>query len=168
MTSQQIIVAVEDSATASVVATTAAHLAMDEGVREVILAHVLDEHTIANAVFGLAPVTLPVVESTEEGEQVLALAEAALRAEYTAQHRDPPPIRHALRSGRAGQALADLATETGAAAIVIGARRPHAFGRLTHPDVGAYLAHHTTAQVRVVMLQADAASPPDAGPSTHG
>ena len=167
MVAQRIIVAVEDSATASVVATAAAHLAMDEGVREVILAHVFDEHTIANTVFGLAPVSVPILESTEEGEQVLALAEAALQAEYAAQHRDLPQIRRTLRAGRAGQALADLATETGAAAIVLGARRPHAFGRLTHPDVRAYLAHHTTTPVRVVMLQADVTSPPPAGPSTH-
>lgn len=167
MIAQRIIVAVEDSATASVVATAAAHLAMDEGVREVILAHVLDEHTSANAVFGLVPLSVPILERTEEGEQVLALAEAALQAEYAAQHREVPPVRRALLSGRAGQALAELATETGAVAMVLGARRPHAFGRLTHPDVRDYLAHHTTTPVRVVMLQADATSPPAAGPSTH-
>jgi nucleotide-binding universal stress UspA family protein len=163
MTSNKVIlVGVEDRATASAMGTAAAHIAMDERAAALLLVHVLDDHTIANAVFSLGSVVVPLAESTEEGDEILGLAEAAFEAECAAKRQVPPRVTRALRSGPAGRALAEAASEASASAIVVGARRSHVLGRLTHPDVREYVAHHTAIPVRVVMLQEDTDVPPPA------
>jgi nucleotide-binding universal stress UspA family protein len=86
---------------------------------------------------------------------MLALAEAALQAEYAALDRPAPAITRKVGAGAPAAIIAQVAEEVEAAAIVLGARRPHAFGRLVHPDVRASLATCTKVPVHVVPLQAD-------------
>lgn len=152
---QVIVVAVEDSATGSVVAAAAARLAMERDAVAVVLLHVLENHAVISGMNTVAGVMTPVVETTEEGERVLALADAALRAEYAALDKPVPALTHELAAGEAGAAIAQVARDAGGTLLVVGARRPHAFGRLTHPDVRASLTRQTPAPVHVVPLQAD-------------
>ena len=149
-----IIVGVEDSGTAGIVAVEAAHVAIEQGATALILLHVLDEHPVLNAVYGMGNYCAPVAETSEEGERLLAFAEQVLRAEFDALGKAPPAIRHELAVGDASSAIERVATESAAAAIVLGARRPHAFGRLTHPDVRAHVATHAPCRVHVATLQA--------------
>lgn len=150
-----IVVAVEDLGTAGVVAVAAAHFAMECAADRLVLLHVLDEHAIANVFRGFAGVPEPVVEMAEEGTAVLTLAEAAIDAEYGAVEQPKPVVARELGEGRPGPVIAGVAAEVGAEAIVVGTRRPHAFGRLTHPDVVEYLRKHTAVPVHVVALQAE-------------
>ena len=85
---------------------------------------------------------------------MLALAEAAVQAEYGALGRTAPSITRRVSAGAPAAVIAQVAEDVGAAVIVVGARRPHAFGRLVHPDVRATLANCTTVPVQVVPLQA--------------
>lgn len=148
-----IVVAVEDLGTAGVVAAGAAHFAMEQRAARVILLHVLDDHTVTNGLVGFMGVCAPVVEMAEEGVAALALAEAAMQAEYAGVNQSPPSIAREVREGKPGSVIGEVATQAGAAAIVIGARRPHAFGRLTHPDVVRYLRQHTQLPIYIVALQ---------------
>jgi nucleotide-binding universal stress UspA family protein len=150
---QNIVVALEDGATAGVVAAGAAHFAMERGNTRVVLIHVMDDHLIMNGfagVMGTAPASLS--ETTEEASSVLRLGEATLAAEYRAADRPVPPVEQVIENGRPGTVIARVARNVGATAIVIGARRPHALGRLTHPDVVSFLVLHTGVTVHVVPL----------------
>jgi nucleotide-binding universal stress UspA family protein/quinol monooxygenase YgiN len=155
-----LVVAVEDAATAGIVGAGAAHIAMEQGATQVILIHVLDTHLLANALYGGGALHVPVPvtpagESNAEADEVLASAEAAMRAEYEALECPLPAISHKLCDGRPCSAtIAQVAADAGARGIVLGARRPHAFGRLAHPDVRASLSHHTTLPIYVVPLHA--------------
>ncbi len=149
-----IVVAAEDAATAGVVGAAAAHVAMEEDATAILLVHVVESHMVAQ---GLMNVSLPVplTETRDEAYAVLAEAEAALRAEYHALDRPLPSITHRLLGGTAtGAVIAEVADEVGAVKIVVGGRRPHAFGRFAHADVRASLLHHTKIPVHVAPLQA--------------
>ena len=112
---------------------------------------------MAGGVLGLSGITVPVIDTDDDQEALLALAEAAIRAaEYGALDRPLPAITRLVRAGAPAAILAQVAEESEAAAIVVGARRPHAFGRLVHPDVRASLAACTTVPIYVVPLQAEA------------
>jgi nucleotide-binding universal stress UspA family protein len=148
-----IVVAVEDVATAEAVAVGAARCAMEQSATRVILLHVLDSHGVVNGLASLAGAPVAIVETAEEGASVLARAEAILGAEYRARHRPVPSLIRELGEDGPGPTIAQVARDAGATAIVVGARRPHAFGRLTHPDVLEYLRHHTRLPVHVVSLQ---------------
>jgi nucleotide-binding universal stress UspA family protein len=152
---RSMLVGLEDRATAGVVATAAAHLAMAQDATALIVLHVLDTHMVAGGLLGLAGDLAPVVETEDDQEALLALAEAAIRAEYDALDRPVPAITRVVRAGALAAILAQVAEESGAAAIVVGARRPHAFGRHVHPDVRASLAACTTVPIYVVPLQAE-------------
>jgi nucleotide-binding universal stress UspA family protein len=102
---------------------------------------------VAGGVLGLSGSTVPVIDTDDDQEALLALAEAAIRAEYGALERPVPAITRIVRAGAPAAILAQVAEESGAAAIVVGARRPHAFGRLVHPDVRASLAACTTVPI---------------------
>lgn len=153
-TPRGILVALEDSGTAGVVATAAAHIAMDQDATAVILLHVVDTYMVAGGLLSMSGVTVPVVETQDDQEAMLALAEAAIRAEYGALDRPAPSIVRRVRAGAPAAIIAEVAKDIGAAAIVLGARRPHAFGRLVHPDVRGSLAKCTKVPVHVVPLQA--------------
>jgi nucleotide-binding universal stress UspA family protein len=99
----------------------------------------------------------PLVESSTEGSSILRFAEEAIAAEYRAVNRPVPVVVRELGEGRAGPTIAQVAADAAATAIVVGARRPHAFGRFTHPDVVEYLQRHTAVPVHVVPLQAEPA-----------
>lgn len=152
-----ILVALEDRATAGVVATAAAHIAMDRDSTAVVLLHVIDTYMVAGGLLSMSGVTVPVIDSDEDGEAMLALAEAAIRAEYVALERPVPAIDRRIGVGAPIAVIAQMAKEVGAAAIVLGARRPHAFGRLVHPDVRVSLRKCTNVPIQVVPLQADTA-----------
>src|SRR5579875_887970 len=150
-----LLVGLEDQATAGVVAAAAAHIAMAADATALIVLHVLDTHMVAAGLLGLSGVMGPVGETGEDQEALLAYAEAAIRAEYVALERPVPTITRRVSAGAPAAIIAQVAREVGAAAIVVGARRPHAFGRLVHPDVRASLATCTTVPVHVVPLQAE-------------
>lgn len=151
-----ILAGLEDIATAAIVATAAAHIAMERDATAVILLHVIDTHTVAGGLLGMSGVTVPLTDTEEDRERMLALGEAALRAEYAALDRPAPSIARTMGAGTPAAVIAQVAEDVGATAIVVGARRPHAFGRLVHPDVRASLARCSGVLVHVVPLQADA------------
>lgn len=155
MTSECVVlVAVEDVATAGVVAAAAAHIAVDQSATQVVLLHVVDDHIASSGLIGFNT-PMPVADETgEEGSSLLSLAEATVRAEYAALDQPAPPVVRQLCVGRPGTVIAQLAANVGATAIVLGARRPHAFGRLAHPDVRSSLVRLTGIPVHVVPLQA--------------
>jgi nucleotide-binding universal stress UspA family protein len=150
-----LLVGLEDQATAGVVAAAAAHVAMARDATALILLHVIDTHMVAGGLLGLSGVLGPVGETGEDQERMLASAKAAIQAEYAALKRPVPSITLRVSAGAPAVIIAQVAKEVGAAAIVVGARRPHAFGRLVHPDVRASLAACTTVPVHVVPLQAE-------------
>jgi len=154
-----IVVAVEDAMTATTGAAEAAHVAVDTAATTGVLLHVLDAHTMVNAMFTMGGYWAPIAETREDGAAVLDVAEGALRAELAALGRPAPAIRHEIAEGSAGEAIAHDADAHDAIRIVLGARRPHAFGRLTHPDVRAHLAAHGRSSLHLAALQA----PSDAG-----
>jgi nucleotide-binding universal stress UspA family protein len=153
---ETILVAVEDRATASIVAVEAARVARERAAEMVHLLHVLDPHSVVCSLFSLSGAYASAAETPEEGEAILALAEATLRAELAAAGTPPPEVRKSVvesTEGNPGAAIAQAAETGGAALIILGARRPHALGRLTHADVRAYLREHTSYQVHVASLQ---------------
>jgi len=85
---------------------------------------------------------------------VLVVAETALRAEFAAKQQPLPKITGKVVEGPPGAALADFAALPNVIGIVLGARRPHAFGRLTHPDVRSHVRRHGSVPVFVAPLQA--------------
>lgn len=148
-----IVVGVEDAVTAGLVGTAAAHVAIDRQATAVILLHVVDLYAGAGALLSMSGVVPVVAEAADN--TTLAPAEAALRAEYVALNRPLPAITRTVSAGAPGAVIAQIAEQAGAAVIVLGARRPHAFGRLVHPDVRSSVTHCTRIPVRVAALQAD-------------
>jgi nucleotide-binding universal stress UspA family protein len=155
-TTETILMAVEDRSTASIVAVEAARVARERATEVVILLHVLDPHSVVCALFSLSGAYASAAETPEDGEAILALAEATLKAEFAATGTPPPEIRKSVvecTEGNSGAAIAHAAEAQGATLIILGARRPHALGRLTHADVRAYLKEHTACPVHVASLQ---------------
>jgi len=148
-----ILAAVEDLATATTVAVETARVAMEQQATAVVLLHVLDQHTVMGAVFGMSGYCAPVQETLEEGEALLNLAEGAMRAEFEAYKRPIPVIRHEVAEGDIASAIQSVAEEQQVETIVLGARRPRAFGRLVHPDVRSHIAEHGARRVHVASLQ---------------
>src|SRR6185312_2863156 len=140
--SRILIVGIEDLGTAGVVAAHAAHVALEQQATQLVLLHVLDEHTMLSGMYAIAIPTTTMAETAEEGGRVLVLAEAALRAEFTALKQPLPAIKPKVVDGPPGAALTEFAAHPGVIGIVLGARRPHAFGRLTHPDVRSQVQRH--------------------------
>jgi nucleotide-binding universal stress UspA family protein len=149
-----LIVGVEDLGTASVVAAQAAHVAIEQHATEVVLLHVLDEHTMLSGMYALAIPATTMAETTEEGGMVLVLAEAALRAEFAALNTPVPTIKAKAVDGPPGAALSECAAQAGVIGLVLGARRPHAFGRLAHPDVRGQIQRHGHVPIFLAPLQA--------------
>lgn len=147
-----IVVAIEDATTATTVAAAGARAATEHGVTDVVLLHVLSPHPVLQGMLNLGGPGGEATEPLEQAEGVLALAEQALRAHYAHESRDVPAISYLLESGDPATAIARAANSCGAALIVLGARRPHAFG-LLHPNVRASIAGHTSCPVRVAPLQ---------------
>jgi nucleotide-binding universal stress UspA family protein len=147
-----LVVAVEDFSTATTVAAAAAHLAVEQGVTTVLLVHVLNQHPLIHGLLNLGGPASQATEAPTDGELVLNLAERALRAELATLGRAAPSISHYLTAGEPATIIAGAARDCGADAILVGARRPHAFG-LLHPDVRSTLAAHAPCPVHVAMLQ---------------
>jgi len=150
-----IVIAVEDVTTATTVAVAGARAAVEEGATDVVLLHVLSPHPVLQGMLNLGGPGGEATEPREEAEMVLTLAERALRAQLASDGNAAPAISHLLESGDPATAIARAATGCGAALVVLGARRPHAFG-LLHPDVRASIAGRLTCPVRVAPLQARA------------
>jgi nucleotide-binding universal stress UspA family protein len=158
-TERTIVVAAEDVATAGVVGAAAAHVAMEQNVAAVILLHVMENHVVAQGLMNMA-LPVPMSETEAEAQEVLAEAEAALRAEYEALGQSVPSITRRVVGGTAtGSVIARVADDAGALQIVVGGRRPHAFGRFAHADVRAWLGQHTQIPVHVAPLQAPERQP---------
>ncbi len=154
-----IVVAVEDTATAGIVGAAAAHVAMEEDAGTIVLLHIVENHVVAQGLMSIA-LPVPMRETQNEAEAVLAGAESALRAEYAALDRPTPTVTRRLLGGTAiGTAVCEVAQEVKASKIVVGGRRPHAFGRLAHADVRSSLTHHTQIPVYVAPLQATEPQP---------
>ncbi len=149
-----LVAAIEDMSTAGVVAVAAARVAREMGADHIALMHALDEHAMLNAVYGAANYAAPVAETAEEGERVLELAEAALRAEYAGLDAPAPTVERMVVDGPPARAIEQAAAAPGVVGVVLGARRPHAFGRLTHPDVRARVSARIAVPVHVAALQA--------------
>jgi len=146
------LVAIEDLSTATTVAAAAAHLAVEQEVTVVLLVHVLNQHPLIHGLLNLGGPGSQATEAPADGELVLTLAERALLAELATLGHAAPAISHYLAAGEPARVIADAAREHGAVAILVGARRPHAFG-LLHPDVRATLAAHAPCPVHVAFLQ---------------
>lgn len=154
-----IVVAVEDTATAGIVGAAAAHVAMEENAGTIVLIHVVENHVVAQGLMSIA-IPAPMRETQPEAQAVLAEAEAALCAEYAALELQAPTITRRLLGGTSiGTVVCETAHEVNASRIVVGGRRPHAFGRLAHPDVRSSLTHHTKIPVYVAPLQATESRP---------
>ncbi|HEX6508519.1 MAG TPA: universal stress protein [Chloroflexota bacterium] len=168
-----VVVAVEDAATAGSVAAGAVRVAIEHGATQLILVHVLDEHPLANALYqggGLSvPAPAPPIDETPgEVEQIFTAAEAAIRAACRTQEAPLPAITRWVGEGRpTGAIIARVAADTSAVAIVVGARRPHALGRLVHPDACAALRHHTHTPIRVVSLRGEPHTPAESKTDEH-
>jgi nucleotide-binding universal stress UspA family protein len=141
-------------ATAGAVASEAVRQAIQQQATTLLLVHVLDEHTVLNGLLGMTgSYSEPIRESSSECECMLRVAEQVIRAEFAAIGKPAPKIEYVMTQGHVGEALGEVAARHGAERIVVGARRPHLFGRLTHPDVKAHLATHAPCRVHVAPLQ---------------
>lgn len=144
-----IMAAIEDMSTASIVAVETARVAIECHAEDIVLMHVLDHHAVLNAVLGMHGYCEPVHELREQAEDLLSLAQQAIAGEYQAHGGGLPRVRFAVEDGDIATAIARIAHEEGAGIVVLGARRPHAFGRLVHPDVRITIAHKLPAHVQV-------------------
>ena len=149
---RRILVAVEDLMTATTVAAVAARAATEEAASEIILLHVLSHQP---TILGLLHLPDQSSASPGEGEVVLELAERAVRAQYAAMGKPEPAIAYELASGEPAAEIARVATEKQVVLLVLGARRPGAFG-LLHPDVRGGLGSRVKCAIRVAPLQAEA------------
>src|SRR5579859_2375123 len=132
---------------------------MEENAGTIVLLHIVENHVVAQGLMSIA-LPVPMRETQPEAQAVLAEAEAALRAEYAALDLPAPTItRRLLGATGIGTAVCEVANEAKASKIVVGGRRPHAFGRLAHPDVRSSLTHHTRIPVHVAPLQATEPQP---------
>jgi nucleotide-binding universal stress UspA family protein len=148
---RRILVAVEDMMTATTVAATAARAAVEEGATEIILLHVLSEQPTLRSLLHLPG---QAANTPGEGETVLELAERAVRAQYAALGAPVPSITFELVSGEPTAEIARVAREQHVALLVLGKRRPGAFG-LQHPDVRGALSSRVTCPIRLAALQAE-------------
>lgn len=148
-----LLVAIEDLSTATTIAAAAAHLAVEQDVAAVLLLHVLNQHPVIHGLLNLGGPSSQATEPPPEGELVLTLAERALRAELVVLGHAVRAISQQLAIGEPAAAITAAARDCGATAILVGARRPHAFG-LLHPDVRATLVAHAPCPVHVALLQA--------------
>jgi nucleotide-binding universal stress UspA family protein len=148
---RRILAAVEDMMTATTIAAAAARAAAEEEATEIILLHVLSQHPTVRSLLHLP-------EQSEalpgDGEMVLELAERAVRAQYAAMGKPAPSICYELLAGEPATVIARVANEQQVALLVLGARRPGAFG-LLHPDVRGGLGSRVHCPVRVAPLQAE-------------
>jgi nucleotide-binding universal stress UspA family protein len=149
-----LVVAVEDSLTATIVAVEAAHVAIADGASKLVLLHVLDQRSLSGAAVAMSGYYIPIAETPEEGETLLSLAEHVIRTECEAMGKPVPAIEHVTVQGSPGASIEQVVKEYGAQGLVLGARRPHAFGRLTHPNVRQYLTGHTDVRIHVASLEA--------------
>ncbi|HXT34146.1 MAG TPA: universal stress protein [Chloroflexota bacterium] len=147
-----LVVAVEDFSTAGIVAVEAAHVAETTGATRVVLLHVLDPHHLSGA--ALAARGFPVGETEDVAAVLLDMAEQAMRAEFAGMKKPVPTIGHRVCEGNIWAAIRHVVDEEGAVGVVMGARRPHAFGILLHPDVHSHLAKHLTCPIYIASLQA--------------
>jgi len=145
-----ILAAVEELATATTVET--ARVAMEQQATAVVLLHVLDQHMVMGAVFGMSGYCASVQETMEEGEALLNLAEGAVRAEFEACTYLLPATRREVAEGDIASAIQSVAEEQ-VETVVLGARRPRAFGWLVHPDVRSHIVARGARRVHVASLQ---------------
>jgi len=155
-----LVVAIEDLATAGVVAVEAAHLARDMSVHHIVLVHALDAHTVISAIFGAANYAAPLAETQEEGIQLLEVAANDIRAEDAAVGAAVPTIELIVSDGVPAKVIEGAAQSSSVVGVVLGARRPHALGRLTHADVRSHVTSHLSVPVRIAALQASHADGP--------
>jgi len=149
-----IIVATEDPSTAGAVCAEAVRLASTHKATDLVLVHVADDHPVINGMLALTGSYVePMCETPTDCSRLLCWAEELLRAEFTARNEPIPNLRQEVAGGHAGEAIARIAAAHKAEWIVLGARRPHLFGRITHPNVQAHVAAHSHCQVRVAPLQ---------------
>jgi nucleotide-binding universal stress UspA family protein len=150
---RRILAAVEDMMTATTIAAAAARAGVEEGATEIILLHVLSQHPTIRDLLHLREQSsaLP-----GDGESVLELAERAVRAQYVALDKPAPPITYELLAGEPATVIARVANEQQVTLLVVGARRPGAFG-LLHPDVRGGLGGKVRCPIRVAPLQAEPA-----------
>jgi nucleotide-binding universal stress UspA family protein len=146
---RRIVTAVADEGTSEAVAMEAAHVALEHDAETVIFVHVLDAHPIVSGLYGISGVPGRIRETEDEGETLLARAEAVLHAVYAGRGCPAPTTRREIATGDPAVAIAGIAGEYDARDIVLGARRPHALGQVFHRDVRAYLATHSRAQLHV-------------------
>jgi nucleotide-binding universal stress UspA family protein len=149
-----VVVAIEDLATIGAVCAEAVRRVAAQENTVLYLVHVLDEHPVLRSMLGSAGTWQPVEETDEECNDLLSAAREVLVAEFAALGQAAPRMVCVVEYGAAGEALARVVAERQAEAMVIGARRPHLFGRLTHADVGAHLQGRVTCAVHVAPLQA--------------
>ncbi len=149
-----LVVAIEDLATAGVVAVEAARVARDMNVNHITLVHVLNEHTLISALFGAANYAAPIAETEDEGAQLLKVAESDIRAEYRAVDTAAPTFESLVSDGFPARVIEEAAHSSGVVGVVLGARRPHALGRLTHADVRSHVSSRLSVPVRIAALQA--------------
>jgi len=148
-----VVIALEDLSTAGLVAVEGAHVVRDTDAASVVLLHVLDNHPVVGAMFSAGGQCLQLTATSEEVEMIFSLAEQVLRAELTALEHAIPTIEREVAEGNIPAAIEETATARDAAVIVLGARRPHAFGRLLHPDVRSHVATHAPCPIHVAALQ---------------
>lgn len=176
-----VVVALEDMGTATVVAVEGARVAMDmdqdttADATRVILLHVLDRHPVMGAILGMSGQCMSLSETSDEVEALFQAAEETMRAEFGALGRPQPVVRREVAEGDIAAAIGQVARDYGAGVVVLGARRPRAFGRLVHPDVQARLASQTPCRIHIAALQESASPAPmpapastPAGPPTYG
>lgn len=151
---RRVLAAIEDIMTATTVAAAAARAAIEEGASEIVLLHVLSQHPTLRTLLHQHGRSSA---SPGEGEAVLELAERAVQAQCAAMGKPAPAISYELATGEPAIEIARVASEKRAALLVVGARRPGAFG-LLHPDVQGSLRSRVTCAIRVAPLQAEPAT----------
>jgi hypothetical protein len=80
---RSMLVGLEDSATAGVVAAAATHIVMDQGATALILLHVIDTHMVAGRLLGLSGVTVPCHERTPRDHRRCSYPDAAGDGPFT-------------------------------------------------------------------------------------
>ena len=148
---RRVLAAVEDMMTATTIAAAAARGGAEEGATEIILLHVLSQHPTIRSLLHMPEHSsaLP-----GDGEMVLELAERAVYAQYAAMGKPAPTIAFELVAGEPAAEIARVANEKDVVLLILGARRPGAFG-LQHPDVRGGLGSQVHCPVRVAPLQAE-------------
>lgn len=148
---RSIVVALEDRITAPAVARKAALVAIAEQARRLVLLHVRDDNP-AGALHAVSGYWAPVAEAVDTASDILDAAEETLRVVYATRGRPVPPISREVAVGPVAPAIERIVSAHQAAGVVLGARRPHRFGTLFHPDVGAELAAHLNCPIHVAAL----------------